>query len=120
MNTVTERFEQYPYHLRYQPHTQEAQSRLTIGMTTRMHGLSPYPENALNMARYIDDAPERVTEHQQRLADTLHIPRAHWVFPIQTHENHIAQVTRADRMTNIETLTDALHGIDGRMIMMSC
>lgn len=109
---MTERFVKYPYHLRY-VHPSATEHDVVLGMTTRQGGLSAYPEHAFNMARYIDDRQEHVTYHQEQLAEVLGIPREHWVFPIQTHENRIAHVTQADRMTNMDTLTSDLHGIDG-------
>ncbi len=41
---------------------------ITLGITTRGDGLSDYPKNAFNMARYIDDRPYNITQHQLRLA----------------------------------------------------
>ena len=34
-------------------------------------------------------------------------------FPIQTHDNRIVEVTSEHKGTNIDKLTDDLHGIDG-------
>lgn len=83
-----------------------------LGITTREAGFSPYPHDAFNMARYIDDLQQNITKHQQILAEVIQIPRAQWVFPIQTHENKVVEVTAEDKGTNIDTLTDQLHGID--------
>ncbi|TDM03942.1 peptidoglycan editing factor PgeF [Macrococcus carouselicus] len=84
-----------------------------IGITTRQGGVSSYPQDSMNMALYIDDKADNVHENQRRLAEAIGFERQKWVFPIQTHENHIAEVGHSDRATNIEELTDALHGIDG-------
>ncbi|WJP98587.1 peptidoglycan editing factor PgeF [Macrococcus bovicus] len=84
-----------------------------IGITERQGGVSPYPSDAMNMALYIDDEAENVMLNQQRLAEAIDFSRENWVFPIQTHGNKIAEVTRADRGTNISELTESLHGIDG-------
>ncbi|UXR70320.1 MULTISPECIES: peptidoglycan editing factor PgeF [unclassified Staphylococcus] len=87
---------------------------VTLGFTTRQGGVSPYPNNAFNMARYIDDMPENVTHHQNILAEEIGIPRNQWVFPIQMHGHEVVEVTRADRGKNIDRLSDdVLHGIDG-------
>lgn len=95
--------------LKYQDHSLES---VNLGITTREEGLSPYPDSAFNMARYIDDNPKHITQHQEQLANIIKYPREQWVFPIQTHENKVAKVTAKDKGTNIDILTDALHGID--------
>ncbi|ULG72801.1 peptidoglycan editing factor PgeF [Macrococcus brunensis] len=84
-----------------------------IGITNRQGGVSPYPADAMNMALYIDDAPENVITNQQRLAEAIDFSRDNWVFPIQTHDKEVAEVTQDDRGTNISELTEKLHGIDG-------
>ena len=88
-------------------------SQLTLGFTTREDGKSPYPSHSFNMARYIDDEPSHVTNHQKILADSINFPTQHWVFPIQTHGNKIAHITKAHRGINIYSLGKELHGIDG-------
>ena len=107
---MSEKFIKLPHRLEYQD---ASLSNIFLGMTTREDGLSPYPDHAFNMARYTDDAADHITQHQATLASIIHMPTAHWVFPIQTHGNRVTEVTRRDRGTNIDTLTDALHGIDG-------
>ncbi|MEK4562135.1 peptidoglycan editing factor PgeF [Staphylococcus sp. FSL K6-3157] len=87
-------------------------NNVKLGITTREEGLSPYPKSAFNMARYINDNPQHVTQHQEELAAVIQYPRAQWVFPIQTHENKVVEVTAKDKGTNIDILTDALHGVD--------
>ncbi|MDN6412432.1 peptidoglycan editing factor PgeF [Staphylococcus gallinarum] len=86
---------------------------VTLGITTRKHGFSDYPNHAFNMARYIDDNPQNITKHQQKLAKLIKFDRAHWVFPIQTHENKVVEITEEHQGMNIDTLTDDLHGVDG-------
>ncbi|WP_323702660.1 peptidoglycan editing factor PgeF [Mammaliicoccus sp. Dog046] len=86
---------------------------ITLGITTRHNGLSLYPEKAFNMARYIDDEPDNITQHQEILAKEIDFKREDWVFPIQTHENHVKEVRSSDKGTNIRELTNELHGIDG-------
>ena len=36
-----------------------------------------------------------VTHHQEILANAINFPTQQWVFPIQTHENNIAHITKA-------------------------
>lgn len=106
-----EAFVQREHHLSYEPARTQG---VTIGFTTRQGGHSPYPKAAFNMARYIDDVPENVTQHQQILADEIGIPREQWVFPIQTHGHNVVEITSADRGKNIDLLSnDVLYGIDG-------
>lgn len=47
------------------------QEGITLGITTRNNGLSDYPENAFNMARYIDDSSNNITQHQIQLAEEI-------------------------------------------------
>lgn len=42
--------------------------QVLIGMSTRQGGLSPFPKQAFNMARYIDDDPNHITEHQKNIS----------------------------------------------------
>src|SRR5699024_2007615 len=67
-DNMEEIFSQQNHHLSY--NVQERPD-LTIGITTRTDGHSPYPNNAFNMARYIDDNPENITKHQRILADEI-------------------------------------------------
>ncbi|PTF58338.1 peptidoglycan editing factor PgeF [Staphylococcus chromogenes] len=88
--------------------------QVLIGMSTRQGGLSPFPKQAFNMARYIDDDPNHITEHQKILAQEIGFPTKHWVFPIQTHEAKVVKVHQKDRGTNINTLSETeLFGVDG-------
>ncbi|MCD8914555.1 peptidoglycan editing factor PgeF [Staphylococcus simulans] len=107
---MPEKFTKQPHYLE---HTDAKSDQITLGFTTREDGQSPYPSNAFNMALYIDDKAENVHAHQQTLAQAIGYDKKQWVFPIQTHGNHVVEVTTKDANTNIDTLTDALHGVDG-------
>jgi len=107
---VSEQFIKYPHYLNYEA---EDLKNVTLGFTTRDGGYSLYPEHSFNMARYIDDNQDNVTQHQEILAKAIGYPRNEWIFPIQTHEDKIAYVTQQHQGTNIEQLSDQLHGIDG-------
>lgn len=104
-----EKFIKQPHYLSYT----SQYDQLTLGFTTREDGKSPYPRDAFNMARYIDDEPSHVTHHQEILANAIHFPTQQWVFPIQTHENNIAHITKAHCGANIKALGNELYGIDG-------
>lgn len=107
---MSEKFVKHPHYLNYESDDLET---VTLGFTTREGGYSLYPENAFNMARYIDDDPENITKHQEILAEAIHFNRSSWVFPIQTHENKVVRVTQNEQGTNIDSITGALHGVDG-------
>ncbi|NUX92666.1 laccase, partial [Staphylococcus aureus] len=51
---MNDNFKKQPHHLIYEELLQQG---ITLGITTRGDGLSDYPKNAFNMARYIDDRP---------------------------------------------------------------
>ena len=104
-----EKFIKQPHYLNYT----SQYDQLTLGFTTREGGKSPYPRDAFNMARYIDDEPSHVTHHQEILANAINFPTQQWVFPIQTHENNIAHITKAHCGANIKALGNELYGIDG-------
>lgn len=107
---MKERFIKKTHYLDYQfdEHTD-----IKLGFTTRENGLSPYPNHSFNMERYISDSAHHITHHQDILANLIGYPRDEWVFPIQTHDNRIIEVTSEHKGTNIDKLTDDLHGIDG-------
>lgn len=58
----------------------EQLNHVKLGITTREDGLSDYPRNAFNMARYIDDNQDNITKHQELLASIIQFPREQWVF----------------------------------------
>ncbi|EKU50385.1 peptidoglycan editing factor PgeF [Staphylococcus massiliensis] len=105
--------EKFKYHQHHVAYEDKCLNHVTIGMTTRQGGFSAYPKDSFNMARYIDDDRNNVSQHQDMLANEIQFDVENWVFPIQTHQNHIQEVTRAHRGINIRELTDDLHGIDG-------
>ena len=87
---MVERFIKKEHYLDYDvKHSQNIK-----GFTTRENGLSLYPEYAFNMARYVDDNQDNITEHQKMLASDIGFDRENWVFPIQTHENKVAKITQ--------------------------
>ncbi len=88
---MNDNFKKQPHHLIYEELLQQG---ITLGITTRGDGLSDYPKNAFNMARYIDDCPYNITQHQLQLAEEIAFDRKNWVFPIQTHENKVACITK--------------------------
>lgn len=65
---MNDNFKKQPHHLIYEELLQQG---ITLGITTRGDGLSDYPKNAFNMARYIDDRPYNITQHQLQLAEKI-------------------------------------------------
>lgn len=65
---MNDNFKKQPHHLIYEELLQQG---ITLGITTRGDGLSDYPKNAFNMARYIDDRPYNITQHQLQLAEEI-------------------------------------------------
>ncbi|PNZ11946.1 peptidoglycan editing factor PgeF [Staphylococcus simiae] len=106
---MTEKFIKQGHHLLY---NEASKFDVTLGITTREGGQSNFPNGAFNMARYIDDNPQHITNHQKILAEEIKFDRENWVFPIQTHENKVVEITSNDKGTNIDSLTSSLHGID--------
>ena len=107
---MKERFIKKTHYLDYQF---DEPTDIKLGFTTRENGVSPYPNHSFNMARYISDSAHHITHHQDILANLIGYPRDEWVFPIQTHDSRIVEVTSEHKGTNIDELTDDLHGIDG-------
>ena len=85
---------------------------LVFGYTKRTNGQSDYPKNAFNMALYIGDNPDNVHRHQQLLSEEIGFERSDFVIPIQTHENKVYEVKKADAGTNVDALTNNIYGID--------
>ena len=85
---------------------------LVFGYTKRTNGISNYPRDSFNMALYIGDAPANVHHHQSLLSEEIGFDRESFVMPVQGHDNHVYEVTRNDRGTNINELTDNIHNID--------
>ncbi len=61
-------FVEKPHHLSYQPSLGHG---VHIGITTRQGGLSAYPSDAFNMARYVEDKDENITKHQEILGQEI-------------------------------------------------
>ena len=64
------------------------------------------------MARYIDDRPYNITQHQLQLAEEIAFNRKIGYFPFKHMKIKSLVLQKDDIGTNIDTLTDALHGID--------
>lgn len=74
---MTEKFIKQNHFFAYKD---DKMTHTTLGFTTREGGLSMYPEKAFNMARYVDDRQDNITQHQNILANMIGFPRSEWVF----------------------------------------
>ncbi|MEJ5264106.1 MAG: peptidoglycan editing factor PgeF [Bacteroidales bacterium] len=85
-NTVIGRFELF-----------ESFHEITHFISTRVGGFSSGDFASLNLGYGTDDDAETVTRNRLLLAEDLGIPLDWFVFPRQTHSNHVYRVTNADR-----------------------
>jgi hypothetical protein len=66
-------------------------------VTTRHGGVSTAGYASLNLALHVGDEPAAVLENRRRVAAALGADLADFVFCDQSHGNHVATVTAADR-----------------------
>ncbi len=66
-------------------------------ITTRIGGNSEGPYKGLNIGFGSEDNPSVVLENRYILAESLGIPLDWFVFPHQTHSNHVYKVTANDK-----------------------
>ena len=66
-------------------------------VTTRHGGVSTAGYASLNLALHVGDEPAAVLENRRRVAAALGADPADFVFCDQSHGNHVATVTAADR-----------------------
>jgi len=85
-NTLIGRFSIFePYH------------EMTHFISTRIGGYSRGPYESLNLGYGTDDDADTVTRNRLLLAEDLGIPLDWFVFPRQTHSNHVYRVVEGDR-----------------------
>ena len=66
-------------------------------VTTRHGGVSTAGYASLNLALHVGDEPAAVLENRRRVAAALGTDLADFVFCDQSHGNHVATVTAAER-----------------------
>jgi len=74
----------------------------------REGGLSSGTFESLNLSLSVRDDPENVLENRKRLAAELHISPDKFIFPGQTHSNHIRVIQSPEEVKNEISDTDGL------------
>jgi YfiH family protein len=69
---------------------------LTVGITSRLGGVSNYPWNEFNQALHVGDHPTHVIFNRQRLAEAIGIDFAQWTCAEQVHGYDVAQVGQSN------------------------
>ncbi|WP_082220303.1 peptidoglycan editing factor PgeF [Domibacillus robiginosus] len=86
---------------------------LVAGFTSTAGGTGRY--NGLNMAFHVQDQSSVVQENRRKVAELIDFPTSAWVGCEQTHEVHIASVSKSDRgrgALDYETALAATDGLD--------
>ncbi|HTT52050.1 MAG TPA: peptidoglycan editing factor PgeF [Streptosporangiaceae bacterium] len=81
-------------------------------VTTRHGGVSTGSYGSLNLALHVGDDPAAVLENRHRLAGALGAELGDFVFCEQSHGNHVATVTAADRGRGTLRRADAIGQTD--------
>ena len=77
------------------------------GFSTRLGGVSPFPENSLNLAGFKDDERENIYENRRRFLATLGTDHK-LALAFQDHGDNILQVDSAPEATDSDTNADAV------------
>ncbi len=78
------------------------------GFSTRLGGVSPFPENDLNLAGYDEDPAENIEENRRRFMGTLFAQFPRLVTAWQVHSDIIKTVLTTDDENRTEDRADAL------------
>jgi polyphenol oxidase len=81
-------------------------------VTTRHGGVSTAGYASLNLALHVGDEPAAVLENRRRVAAALGADQADFVFCDQSHGNHVATVTAADRGRGTLRRADSIAATD--------
>src|SRR5699024_712064 len=74
---------------------------------------SHYSKHAFKMASYINDDQANLTKPQALLPSVIQLQSVQRVFPMQTHENKVVEIRNKDKGSNIYSLANRLHVLDG-------
>src|SRR5438270_8765015 len=77
------------------------------GFSTRLGGVSPFPENSLNLAGFKDDEAENIYENRRRFLAALGIDYT-LALAFQVHGNDILRVESQLEATDCDTQADAV------------
>ncbi|MDT8298726.1 MAG: polyphenol oxidase family protein, partial [Spirochaetaceae bacterium] len=67
--------------------------RLSVVLTTRSEGVSPFPKNSLNLGRRIEDSEANIRENRQRISSALGLDGYSWIAANQVHGTGIRRAT---------------------------
>ncbi|HEX6594852.1 MAG TPA: peptidoglycan editing factor PgeF [Bacillota bacterium] len=88
-------------------------SRLRVGFTMRLGGVSEPPYDTFNLGFNVTDDDEHVVANRKRLAEKLSIPLQHWVGGEQVHGNHVCIIHQGDRNRGAHNYRTSIEGVDG-------
>lgn len=86
------------------------------GFSTRLGGVSPFPENALNLAGYDDDSAENIAENRRRFLsvfDKDYVLASCW----QIHSANVRRVTSVEDAKDGNFKMDALISDAGKVLL---
>jgi YfiH family protein len=84
------------------------QAGFTNAFSTRLGGVSPLPEQALNLAHFKGDEKENVTENRRRFLSALGAPGARIVTARQTHSTERFYLETIDQARGPQPACDAM------------
>ena len=86
---------------------------LLAGFSTRKEGNSQAPFKSNNLCLHVGDDENAVHANREKLALSLGVPLANWVFAQQIHGNHIQRITWSDRGSGVRDYTSGIAATDG-------
>jgi polyphenol oxidase len=96
------------------------------GFTTKQGGFSQQPFATFNLGLHVGDVQPAVVRNRQKLSELLQIPLARWICCEQTHDSHIAKITKQDAgkgAVDMETAlaqTDGLYTNEAELLLALC
>ena len=77
------------------------------GFSTRLGGVSPFPENSLNLAGFKDDERENIYENRRRFLSAIATDH-HLALAFQNHGDNILKIDTPPAATDSDTKADAV------------
>src|ERR1044072_1755312 len=86
----------------------------TKGFSTRLGGVSPFPENALSLAGFDDDSAENIYENRRRF---LHVFEGEWRLAScwQVHSADVRTLASGETSEDVKNDTEKCDGIISQM-----
>jgi polyphenol oxidase len=95
---------------RFWPESEEL--GVTLGLTTRLGGVSLPPYDSLNLSFRMGDRPEDVAVNRTRAAEAFGVPLGTLVFADQVHGREVTEVGASDAGRGVGALDDPLPATD--------